>query len=194
VLLTFSLALVVEGILGYFFSNIYRSANPEYATSALTLDPFYLPEGQAYATLLSIAFVVLLWAFLKFTRTGYAIRATMQNLDAAKVVGVDVEKVSTISFGLGMAMAGASGSLLSFLFTFYPGKHWQWIAMLLSLIVLGGMGSLIGALVGSFLLAIASAFVSHYLGLTWSPLTFFLVLFVVLLFRPEGIFGKKAET
>jgi len=180
VLLTFSLALIIEGVLGYFFTNIYRSANPRYATSALTFDPFYIPEGQFYATLLSIALVFILGAYLKYTRTGYAIRATMQNVDAAQVVGVNVERISTVAFGIGMALAGASGSLMSYLFTFYPGKHWEWIAILLSLI-------------GAMTLAIASVYISSYLGPTWSPITFFLALFIVLLIRPQGIFGKKME-
>jgi branched-chain amino acid transport system permease protein len=193
VLLTFALALIVEGILGYFFSNIYRSANPSYATEALHFGPYFLSAGQFYATLLSIGLIILLWAFLKYSHTGYAIRATMQNLSAAQVVGVNVERMSMVAFGIGMALAGASGSMMSFLFTFYPAKHWEWIAILLALIVLGGMGSLGGALAGAFILAISSALVGYYFGPTWSPITFFLALFIVLLVRPQGLFGKKME-
>ena len=193
VLLTFALALMAEGLLGYFFSNIYRSANPPYATQALHFGPYILSAGQFYATLMSIGLIVLLWAFLKYSRIGYAIRATMQNISAAQVVGVNVERMSMLAFGIGMALAGASGSMMSFLFTFYPGKHWEWIAILLALIVLGGMGSLGGALAGAFILAISSALVGHYYGFTWSPITFFLALFIVLLVRPQGLFGKKME-
>ena len=193
VLLTFSLALILEGTMGYFFSSSYKSANPTYATEAIFFGPFFLPKGQFYATILSVALIGLLWLFLKYTRIGYAIRATMQNSSAAQVVGVNVERMSMIAFGLGIALAGASGSLMSYLFTFYPGKHWEWIAILLSLIVLGGMGSLGGALIGAFLLATAQALVGNYFGLTWSPITFFLALFIILLFRPQGIMGKKVE-
>jgi branched-chain amino acid transport system permease protein len=117
----------------------------------------------------------------------------MQNISAAQVVGVNVERISMISFGIGIALAGASGSVMSFLFSFFPGKHWEWIAILLALIVLGGMGSLVGALVGALLLAVASAFVSFHFGPTWSPITFFLALFLILLFRPQGLLGKKLE-
>jgi branched-chain amino acid transport system permease protein len=193
VLLTFALALFIEGILGFFFTNTYRSTNPTYATGALLFGPFYLPEGQFYATLLSVGLIGLLWGFLQTTKTGYAIRATMQNRDAAQVVGVNVERISMVAFGIGIALAGASGSMISFLFSFYPGKHWEWVAILLSLIVLGGMGSLIGALVGAFILAITSAYVSFFIGPTWSSITFFLALFLILLFRPQGILGKKME-
>jgi len=193
VLLTFSLALIVEGVLGYFFTNTYRSSNPSYATDAISFDTLYLPRGQFYATLISVGLILLLWAFLQFTRTGNAIRATMQNPTAAQVVGVNVERMSMIAFGLGTGLGGAAGAMMSFLFTFYPGKHWEWVAILLSLIVLGGMGSLLGALVGSFVLTISAAYVSYFFGPTWSPLTFFLALFVILLVRPQGMFGKKME-
>ena len=193
VLLTFSLALIIEGVMGFFFSNMYRSANPVYSTDAILFDPFYLPTGQFYATLISVGLIALLWAFLRFTRTGNAIRATMQNATAAQCVGVNVEQMSMLAFGIGIALAGASGSMISFLFTFYPGKHWEWVAILLSLIVLGGMGSLTGALVGAFVLAISAAYVSFFFGPTWSPVTFFLALFIILLVRPQGLFGKKME-
>ena len=193
VLFTFALALMIEGVLAYFFTGIYRSTNPGYSTDTLNFGPFYFPEGQFYATVVSIVLLVALWLFLRYTKTGYAIRATTQNRTAAQTVGVNVERISMITFGLGTALAGASGSLVSFLFTFFPAKHVQWIALLMSLIVLGGMGSLLGALVGAFLLAVVASYVSFYFGPTWSPMTFYLALFLILLFRPQGLFGKKVE-
>jgi branched-chain amino acid transport system permease protein len=193
VLLTFALALVVEGVMGFFFTNMYRSTSPGYAASALLFGPYYLPEAQFYAALMSAVLLILLWLFLQYTRTGYAIRATMQNRAAAQVVGVDVARISMLVFGIGMALAGASGSMMSFLFTFYPGKHWEWVAILLSLVVLGGMGSLLGALIGALALAVASAYVSSYFGPTWSPVTFYLALFLILLIRPQGLLGNRPE-
>jgi len=193
VLLTFALALVVEGVMGYFFTNMYRSTSPGYAASALLFGPYYLPEAQFYAALMSIGILGLLWAFLQYTRTGYAIRATMQNRAAAQVVGVNVARISMLVFGIGMALAGASGSMMSFLFTFYPGKHWEWVAILLSLVVLGGMGSLLGALIGALALAVVSAYVSSFFGPTWSPVTFYLALFLILLIRPQGLLGNRPE-
>ena len=193
VLVTFALALIVEGALGYLFSNIYRSVRTSYASSAILVGPYYLPEAQFYATLLSIAILGGLWAFLQYTRTGYAIRATMHNRTAAEVVGVNVNRISMIVFGIGIALAGASGSMLSFLFSFYPSKHWEWVAILLSLVVLGGMGSLLGALIGALALSVIAAFVSAEFGPTWSPVTFYLALFVILLVRPQGLLGKKPE-
>jgi branched-chain amino acid transport system permease protein len=193
VLLSFALALVVEGVTGFLFTGVYRTTTPDYASDAFDLGPFYVPKGQLYATVLSLVLLGGLLAFLRLTRTGRAIRATMQNRAAAQLVGVNVRRISTLTFGIGTALAGASGALFSFLFPFFPSKHWQLIASLLALIVLGGMGSLLGTFVGAMLLSIASAVVSDRFGPTWSPATFFLALFVILLVRPHGLFGKKAE-
>jgi branched-chain amino acid transport system permease protein len=193
VLLSFALALVIEGVTGFLFTGVYRTTTPDYASDAFDLGPFYVPKGQLYATVLSLILLGGLVAFLRLTRTGRAIRATMQNRAAAQLVGVNVRRISTLTFGIGTALAGASGALFSFLFPFFPSKHWQLIASLLALIVLGGMGSLLGTFVGAMLLSIASAVVSDRFGPTWSPATFFLALFVILLVRPHGLFGKKAE-
>lgn len=193
VLMTFGLAFIFEGLMSYFFTGIFRSASPSYARDAILVGDLFIPTGQFYAAIASMVLLVGLWAFLKFTRTGYGVRATMQNRDAAQIVGVDVRRVSTISFGIGMAMAGAAGALVSFIFPFFPSRHWQWIAILLALIVLGGMGSLKGAVVGALSLAVVSSFVSDQIGPVWAPITFFGALFLILMVRPQGLFGKKAR-
>lgn len=193
VLLTFGLALVLEGLLGYFFTGIFRSTSPSYATEAILLGDLFIPKGQLYGALASVVLLLGLGAFLGFTKLGHAIQATSQNRTAAQTVGVNVGRVSTLAFGVGMALAGAAGTLLSYLFTFFPGQHWQWLAILLSLIVLGGLGSLKGAVIGALVLAVASAFVSDAISPVWAPITFFGALFLILLVRPQGLFGKKAR-
>lgn len=193
VLLTFAVALIADGLLGYFFTNTQRVTSPAYATQAFFVGELFIPKAQLYAGILSLLIIAGLWAFLQFTSMGYAIRATTQNRAAAQLLGVNVARVSLITFGVGIALAGASGALMSFLFSFFPAKHWEWIALLLSLIVLGGMGKLLGAVVGALLLSVIAAYVSSTFGPTWSPLTFYLALFVILLVRPQGLFGEKME-
>ncbi len=194
VLLTFAVALVFDGLLGAMFSNTQRVTAPPYATDAIILGDLFIPTAQLYAGLVSIALIGSLILFLQFTRTGYAIRATTQNRTAAGLLGVNVAFVSLLTFGIGIALAGASGALVSFVFSFFPAKHWEWIAILMSLVVLGGMGKLMGTIVGAFVLSIIAAFVGTYAGATWSTLTFFLALFVVLLVRPQGLFGDPIES
>jgi len=193
VLLTFGLALIVEGMLTFIFTGTFRSVRPDYASSSIFVGDIFMPTSQLYASLVSFALLIVLWVVLRFTKTGTAIRATMQNRAAAQIVGVNVRRVSALAFGMGMALAGAAGSLLSFMFPFFPARHWQWIALLLALIVLGGMGSIKGAVIGALLLAVAGAIVTDVAGPTWTPITFYLTLFLILMVRPQGLFGAKVR-
>jgi branched-chain amino acid transport system permease protein len=190
VLVTFALTLIIEGVLGFLFTGMVRGAKPGYTTEALLLGGVYIPVGQLMALGMSVVLLVGLWLFLKYSRIGTAIRATMQNRTSAQIVGVNIRRISAISFGIGMALAGASGSLMSYLFVFYPGQHWRWVALLLALIVLGGLGSLKGAVIGAVFLSVIAAFVTRWLGPDWSSLTFYLALFIILMVRPQGLFGK----
>jgi branched-chain amino acid transport system permease protein len=193
VLLTFGVALCADGFLATLFANTQRVTTPGYATDAFFLGDVFIPKGQLYAGLASIAVIGALFLFLRFTRFGYAIRATTQNRAAAQLMGVNVGFVSLITFGIGLGLAGAAGALVSFIFSFFPAKHWEWIAILMSLVVLGGMGKLLGVIVAALVLSVIAAFVGTYFGSTWSTLTFFLALFVILLVRPQGLFGEKIE-
>ncbi len=193
VLLTFALAMVIEGALGGAFTNTQRVTSPDYATDAFFIGDIFIPKGQLYAGIISIAIISALALFLKYSRFGYAIRATTQNREAAELLGVNVNFVGLVSFAIGVGLAGAAGSLVSFVFSFFPAKHWEWIAILMSLVVLGGMGSIFGTVLAAFILSTIAAFVGAYFGATWSTLTFFVALFVVLLVRPQGLFGEKPE-
>jgi branched-chain amino acid transport system permease protein len=193
VLLTFAVAMVVEGLLGAMFANTQRITSPDYATDAFFIGSVLIPKGQLYAGGVSMAIIAGLVLFLRYTRIGYAIRATTQNRAAAELLGVNVNFISLLAFGIGVGLAGAAGALVSFVFSFFPAKHWEWIAVLMSLVVLGGMGSIAGTVVAAFALAIGAAYVGAWAGATWSTMTFFLALFVILLVRPQGLFGEKMD-
>ncbi|TGD65225.1 branched-chain amino acid ABC transporter permease [Tabrizicola sp. WMC-M-20] len=193
VLLTFATAMIVEGALGFMFTNTQRVTSPGYATDAIFIGNVFIPMGQLYAGIVSLVIIGALAAFLKYSRFGNAIRATAQNRDAAELLGVNVNLVGIMSFAIGIGLAGAAGALVSFVFSFFPAKHWEWVAVLMSLVVLGGMGSILGTVLASFLLSIIAAFVGVWFGSTWSTMTFFLALFLILLVRPQGLFGEKPE-
>lgn len=193
VLLTFAVAMIVEGALGGMFTNTQRVTSPGYATEAIFIGDIFIPTGQLYAGIISIAIISALALFLKYSRFGNAIRATTQNRDAAQLLGVNVNLVGVVSFAIGIGLAGAAGVLVSFVFAFFPAKHWEWIAILMSLVVLGGMGSILGTVLAAFMLSVVAAFVGAYIGATWSTMTFFLALFIILLVRPQGLFGEKPE-
>ena len=133
----------------------------------------------------------LLYFALTHTWMGRAIRASSQNLDAAQLVGVSATSVAALTFALGASTTGVGGSILSVLFAFFPASHYLWISRLLGIIVLGGMGSLPGAVVGALLLGIAETVTASYISLRWATVVFYLVIMVVLLVRPQGLFGTR---
>jgi branched-chain amino acid transport system permease protein len=191
VLLTFGLALVIEGAMGIITRNIFRSVTPSYFNSSFTLGPFFLPKPQVYGCVAALAVMGLLYLGLTRTWTGRAIRASSQNLSGAQLVGISASGVAALTFSVGAATTGVGGSILSILFAFFPASHYLWISRLLGIIVLGGMGSLPGAVVGALSLGIAETITATYISLRWATVVFYVVIMFVLLVRPHGIFGTR---
>ena len=191
VLLTFGIALVIEGILNVTSGNKFRSATPGYFEQSFTVGSIHLPKPQVYGFLAAVVVLAGLYLVLTRTWTGRAIRAVSQNPSAAALVGVSATGTAALAFALGTASAGVGGSILSVLYPFFPASHYDWISRLLGIVVLGGMGSLPGALVGALVLGLAETLTATYGSLRWSTLVFYLVIMVVLLVRPQGLFGAR---
>jgi branched-chain amino acid transport system permease protein len=191
VLLTFGLALVIEGGMGIVTRNVFRSATPGYFNSSYEIGPFFLPKPQVYGCVAAIAVMGLLYVGLTRTWTGRAIRASSQNVSGAQLVGISASGVAALTFAVGAATTGVGGSILAVLFAFFPASHYLWISRLLGIIVLGGMGSLPGAIVGAVVLGIAETTTATYISLRWATVVFYLVIMIVLLVRPQGIFGTR---
>jgi branched-chain amino acid transport system permease protein len=130
---------------------------------------------------------------LNRTRFGRAIRASVQNPESATLLGVESERVSAIGFGLGAATAAAAGSVYGLLYPFNSGSHYDLISRLLSIVILGGLGSVGGAVIGALVISVSSAVVASAISPIWSEMTFFIVLLLVLLIRPRGLFGTAAR-
>jgi branched-chain amino acid transport system permease protein len=191
VLLTFGIALVIEGFLNVVVGNKFRSAAPSYFEESFKIGPILLPKAQTYGFLAAVAVLGVLYVVLTRTWAGRAIRATSQNPSAAALVGIGATGTAALAFALGSASAGVGGSILSVLYPFFPASHYDWISRLLGIVVLGGMGSLPGALTGALILGLAETLTATYGGLQWSTLVFYLVIMAVLLVRPRGLFGAR---
>ena len=191
VLLTFGLALVIEGGMGIVTRNVFRSVTPAYFNSSFTLGPFFLPKPQVYGCLAAVMVLVLLYLGLTHTWVGRAIRATSQNMGGAQLVGISASSVAALTFAIGAATTGIGGSVLAVLFAFFPASHYLWISRLLGIIVLGGMGSLPGAIVGAIMLGIAETMTATYISLRWATVVFYIVILAVLLVRPQGLLGTR---
>ena len=191
VLLTFSLALVLEGGMGLIWGNTSHAVRTPYFDQSFGLGEIFLPKAQVYGCVLAIGVLAGLWVFLTRTWTGRAIRASAANPQGAELVGVNVAAVAAMTFALGVAACGAGGSIVSVLYPFLPGSHYVWISRLLGIIVLGGMGSLPGAIVGALLIGAGETMTTTYIGPEWATAVPFVVIFVVLLLRPQGLMGAR---
>jgi branched-chain amino acid transport system permease protein len=192
-LVTFAVALLLEGIMSVSWSTSVRSINTSYANSSWTVFGYQITLVRLYAFLLSLAALGLLYVLLNRTRFGRAIRASVQNPESATLLGVESERVSAIGFGLGAATAAAAGSVYGLLYPFNSGSHYDLISRLLSIVILGGLGSVGGAVVGALVISVSSAIVASAISPIWSEMTFFIVLLLVLLVRPRGLFGTAAR-
>jgi branched-chain amino acid transport system permease protein len=191
VLLTFAIALVVEGLMGLIWGNTSHSVRPSYVNDSFHIGEIFLPKAQVYGCGLACVVLVALYVILTRTWLGRAIRASAANPSGAALVGVNVSAVAALAFAVGVGAAGAGGSIVSVLYPFLPGSHYQWIARLLGIIVLGGMGSLPGAVVGALLLGVAETATVTYISPAWATAVPYLIIFVVLLARPQGLVGAK---
>jgi branched-chain amino acid transport system permease protein len=191
VLLTFAAAIIIEGGLGLVYSGSYRSVNVEYATSSLQLLGAALPLDRVIGFAVATVTLVVLFTILKLTRYGRALRATMQHPTAARLIGVDTERVTAIGFGIGLSTAAVGGAVLALIQTFFPAGHYVWIAKLMAIIVVGGLGSVSGAAAAAILLGVLEAIVLVTLDATWAALIFYAFLFLTLIFRPQGFFGGR---
>jgi branched-chain amino acid transport system permease protein len=191
VLLTFGLALTIEGLLNITAGNRFRSATPSYFAQSFRVGALSLPKPQVFGFLAATGVLAILYLVLTRTWTGRAIRACAQNPSGAALVGVGATSTAALAFAIGTATTGVGGSIMSVLYPFFPASHYDWISRLLGIIVLGGMGSLPGALVGSLVLGLAETLTATYGSLQWSTLVFYAVIVGVLLIRPQGLFGPR---
>jgi len=191
VLLTFGLALVLEGVLGIVWGNTSHSVRTSYSNASFEIGDIFIPKGLLFGSLVAIGVLIGLYWFLTKTWTGRAIRASAINPTGAELVGVNVAAVAAMTFAVGIAVTGAGGSIVSVLYPFLPGSHYVWISRLLGIIVLGGMGSLPGAIIGALLIGMGETLTTTYIGPEWATAVPFVVIFVVLLVRPQGLLGAK---
>jgi branched-chain amino acid transport system permease protein len=195
VLLTFSLALTLEGIMGALWQSTGRSVRTEYTGEVLAAGigdlTLRIPLIRLAGFVAAVVALAILYIYLRRSDLGRAIRATIQNRDAAQLMGVNVSRVQALSFGLGLATVAAGGALFSLIWTFNAGSHEEWISKTLSIIVLGGMGSLPGALIAALIMGSAESVAAVTMTSYLSPIVFYLILFLTLILRPQGLLGTK---
>ena len=192
ILVTFAIAIVIEGVLEFFFTTNLVQLHAWYVDKSIEVPflDFYMPLIYIFAFFLSVVLLGGLYLLIYRTTFGRCLRASMQNRTAASLIGINVPQVQMITFGVGVALVAAGGMVFGATNEFNPASSYDLISRLLVIIVLGGMGSLWGALVGSLIMIMISDVVVLVWDPTWASTVFFVVLVLLLLIRPQGLFGR----
>jgi len=191
VLLTFAVALTIEGMLGYVFTGTQRRIQLGYSGASLELLGARIAVVKLIAFALAAIALLGLFLLLKYTRFGQALRATIQHPEAARLLGINTDRIAGYGFGLGLATAAIGGTALALDSTIYPSLHWHWIGPLMAIIVIGGLGSVPGAAIAAMVLGVSQSLLQIPMGTTWAQTVFYLALFVTLMVRPQGFFGGR---
>ncbi|MBV9232080.1 MAG: branched-chain amino acid ABC transporter permease [Chloroflexi bacterium] len=190
ILVTFGVSLIIEGILNTIFSADYVQLHAWYITASFQVAGFYLAYIYVFDFLLAVVLLGGLYLVLYRTKFGYGLRASMQNRVAAELIGVDVERASAITFGIGVALAAAGGMAFGATNAFDAGSAYDLISRLLAIIIFGGMGSLSGALLASLSMLVIEDVASVVWSPVWASTVFFVLLVIILVTRPHGLFGQ----
>jgi branched-chain amino acid transport system permease protein len=190
-LVSYAVAVIIEGVLYQTFGSTPVSIQAWYVTSSLHVLGFYL--SYIYLIGFGLAVVALAAIYLMLYRTtfGRSVRATMQDRVAARLIGINVDRIAAITFGLGVAVTAAGGMVFGATNAFNPDSGYDLISRLLSIVILGGLGSIGGALVAALFMVTAEEIVNIWQP-TWATAVYYAVLVIVLLVRPGGLFGKQA--
>lgn len=190
-IITFGIDLILTNAALLAFSADYRAVKLPYGAEGLTLGGVQIPYLRLAVFVLAIAITALLATFLSKTRPGRAIRATALNQEAALLMGVSIDKVYATTYGVAAAIAGAAGVLISTLYSFGPEIGRGFLTRCFVITVLGGLGSLPGAIIGGILLGLIESTTTVTFGAGYTEVMAFTVLVAILAFRPQGLLGRR---
>jgi branched-chain amino acid transport system permease protein len=191
-LLTFGTALIITQITrARWGDDAVRVDMPSYLSSPLLIGNYELPfYRDVFLVLLTIAILTGVWLLMNKTNIGIIIRAGTRDAEMVKVLGINMPAVFTLVFGIGSMMAGLAGALAAPLYAVQPTLSSQWIVLTFVIVIVGGIGSFWGAIVGGLLIGVLSSFMS----LLWPPavdITGYVLMLIILLIRPRGLFGVE---
>jgi branched-chain amino acid transport system permease protein len=192
ILVTYAVSLLIEGVLNMVFTTNDVQLQGWYVNKSFAIGGVHFGYIYVAGFILAAGLLSALYFMLYRTRFGVSVRASLADQTSAALVGIDVKRVSTICFGIGVAVTAAGGMIYGATNSFNASTSYDLISRLLTIIVLGGMGSLGGAM----LAGVGMVFIGDMVGVIWSPIwssmSYFIVLTIVLLIRPQGLFGKQS--
>jgi branched-chain amino acid transport system permease protein len=191
ILLTIGIGLVLSNTAMMLFTSDYRILSTTYSSSSVDIGGISISTPLLYSFFVTTVITVALYWFLLKTDTGQAIRATAQDREAAQLMGINVRKMSVIATGLGTALAGTAGALVSPTYYIFPQVGGSFTLKAFVVVVLGGMGSIVGATLGGIVVGATESLAAAYISSGLKELVVFVLFLLVLLFRPAGLLGKS---
>lgn len=190
-LITLGLSIVFENMAMLFFGADQRTVNLSYSFETVDLGFVLLSIPKLISFFASLVICFLLWMLMSMTDLGKAIRAVAKERQGARLVGIDVDKIFAATYGIGIACLGAAGCLLLPIFYVDPYTGNLFVIIAFTIVVLGGMGSIVGALIGGFIIGITESVGGLILGESLGQIGISVIFILILMFRPNGLFGGK---
>jgi branched-chain amino acid transport system permease protein len=190
-LVGFGLSLILQNVALRLWTADDRAITTSYSGAALTVLGIRFPYVRMASFALTLLILVALHFFLRKSFTGKAIRATVEDWEAASLMGIEVQKVYLLSFIIGSALAGVAGTLVSVCYSIDPSMGLMWTLKGMVVMVLGGLGSMVGTFLGGIILGIAESATAVLIGGNYSQIVGLVLFILILIFRPQGLFGSK---
>ena len=190
-LITLGLSILIENLALMFFKGDSRTISMSYSDQMIEMGPLLLAFPKVVSFVAAMVLCGLLGLFISRTDTGKAIRAVAKERLGARLVGIDVDKIFAVSFGIGLATLGAAACLLMPIFYVSPTSGHVFVIVAFTVVVLGGMGSFLGAVIGGLIVGLTESFGGLFLGESLGQIGTSLIFILILLFRPSGLFGDK---
>jgi branched-chain amino acid transport system permease protein len=173
------------------WSGVAKSISNPFPAAPLVFGPVSVAWNRVFVLIVALALIGITYALINHTRLGRAMRATFQDRETAALMGVQIGAIHTATFALGSGLAAAAGALLGPVFVAYPSMGDLAATKAFAIVILGGMGSIAGATVGGFILALAEELGAGYVSSGYRDAMGFLLIIIILLFRPTGLFARK---
>jgi branched-chain amino acid transport system permease protein len=191
-ILLVGVGLIVLNSMLMIFGPDAQPANLPYAFDSYAVGPIFVDKVRIFSAVAALVIATALFAFFRYTATGTAIRACADNLTGAAVVGLNVKRLYAITFGIGLACVGAAGALMEMLFDAAPSLGPAYTLLAFIIVIVGGLGSMAGALVGGVLIGVSEALAGFIIQPSMKSMFSFALLIVVLVLRPHGLLGRRA--
>ena len=184
-LVTFGLAVILESLIQWFWTADYRRYETPYTSASLRIGPLFVPVLELLACLTATVLALATWAWLRFTYVGKALRASAEDPAIAAAFGVNHRRHAFLLSGVAAAYAAVAGAFIALISTLAPTQIWTWLGVVFAVVIIGGLGNPVGALLAGFLIGVSESVTMAVAAPAWAPLVSFSILILVLVLRPE---------